>query len=199
MKGQKLIIGVRHVDEKELNEVNALLFQRRPLNVGLELPEDYLQREERGIGTSFFGDINSYLINVGISVLYLESSAAWDTHQTIDIARAVLECRVREGDLRKKLNKINEDLAKNSQYTAPELLHQLKFFRERYKKALDIVAGIYSMEEITELWNSSNAKREAHVFYRIFNDKPEIVVIGDGHARKLKDSLAEYDYIRLYL
>ena len=199
MKGQKLIIGARHVDEKELNDINALILQRQPSKVGLELPEDHLQREEHKIGAYFFSDINSYSANLGIKVLYLESPAAWDSHQVIDMAKAVREGRLKESGIQKEMGRINNDLANSSAYTAPERLYQQIFFRERYKKVLGVLADIPALEEITRLWDALNAERESHVLHRICKEKPDIVVIGDAHARKLKGSLPEYQYLRLYL
>jgi len=199
MNGQKLIIGTKHIDEKELNDINALILRHQPSKVGLELPEDHLQREKHGIGTCFFSDINSYLANNGIQAIYLESPAAWDNHHVIDMAKAVREGRLKESDMREEIDRINNNMANSSAYTAPEILYQLIFFRERYKKVLRVLVDIPGLEEITRLWDSSNVERELHVLHRICKDKPDIVIIGDAHARKLKGSLPEYQYLRLYL
>src|SRR3989344_3369371 len=111
MKGQRLIIGVAHVAEEELNQVKNFVSKCSPSNVGLELPEDHKQRKEYGISTFFFSDLDDYLESIKIEVLCLESPVAWNAHHTADIARSVMEGKTKKEDLEMELRRMNSIMA----------------------------------------------------------------------------------------
>lgn len=55
-----------------------------------------------------------------------------------------------------------------------------------------------TLEEIMGLQNALNEKREKHMLKKINEHKPDIIVIGDAHAKKLREKLPEYEFKSYY-
>src|SRR4030042_2281798 len=185
----KVLLGVAHESEEELDRVKNILGQYSPSKAGIELPEDYLEKKMRGIVTLFFDDIVSYFKDAGVDVLPLENSDAYNFHQAIEVAKAVRDGRAQKEDIETALANFAERI---SSFSAPEVLYQCDFFIRRYQTALEILESAPTLEEVIKLWEESNAKREAYVLQKIKMNRPDIAIIGNGHAKKLKHSLSEY-------
>lgn len=192
----KVIIGVEHRDEEELNRVMNEINRYSPSKVGIELPEDYLEREMYGIETFFFGNIASYLRASGVDVIPLENPRLWDYHQAIELAKVVREGRARRENVEKDTAEMKQSI--NNPYMAPEQIYILNHFIKRNETALEILDKNQTSEEFMKLWEDSIAKRDAYVSAKLQTTKVDMVIVGDGHARKLKDIFPEYEYVKLF-
>lgn len=70
---------------------------------------------------------------------------------------------------------------------APEQIYILNHFIKRNETALEILDKNQTSEEFMKLWEDSIAKRDAYVSAKLQTTKVDMVIVGDGHARKLKD------------
>jgi len=192
----KIILGVGHKDEQELHKVKSRIDIYCPSEAGIELPEDYLEKEDVSYTTFFFSDIASYLKDKGAKVIPLEDSAIIDYHYAIEVAKSVWE-----GKIPRKQVEAEEAEVRNTKitpYMSPEMVKDIEFLASRYKNILDILKSTQGLEDVMELWKGSNKKREAYVLEKIRRYMPDMVIIGDGHAKVLKESLPEYGYERSY-
>lgn len=193
----KVLIGVEHKSEEEIDRVNNEISLLSPSKVGIELPEDYQHREMYGIKTFFFSDIASHLRDAGVEVVPLENPDIWNRHHAIELAMAVIKSQVKREDVEMELARIEMTGRKDLSYTAPETLYHLEYFGDKYRTALGMLDRTQSLEGMQELWRDSNKKREVYVLGKIKVCEPDAVVIGDGHARELKEHLPEYEYVTI--
>ncbi len=189
---QKLLVGVAHRDEKELADLLGKLSSHSPTSVALELPEDYLERERYGIETLFFKDIARLYAAAGVGVIGLEDPETFDRGQAIEVAKGVLLGRFTREQLESELSGLRGSI---TPYVPFEQVQVLKHFAERDRDALAILDEAPALEDVMGLFYDSNSRREAHVLRRILEEQPDIVVIGDAHARELKDRLPGYEYV----
>ncbi|MEM7815938.1 MAG: hypothetical protein QXN71_02350 [Candidatus Aenigmatarchaeota archaeon] len=192
----KILLGVGHKSEQELEKVKGRIDIYIPSIAGIELPEDYMEKEDIGYTIFFFSDITSYLKDKGTKVIPLEDSATVDYHYAIEVAKAVYE-----GKITRRQVEIEEAEVRNMKitpYMSPELIRDIEFLVNRYKNILDILNNTKGLEDVMKLWKSSNKKREVHMLEKIKKYMPDLVIIGDGHARELKDNLPEYNYERSF-
>lgn len=191
----KILVGVAHRDDEELAELIGKLSSYSPSSVALEMPEDYLERESYGIETAFFKDIARHYAAAGVKVLGLEDPDAFDRGQAIEAAKAVFVGHLTREQLESELS----DLMRNiTPYIPPERFHVLRHFAERDRNALAILDEGATLEGVMERFYDSNRGREAHVLRRILAEQPDMVIIGDAHARELKDELPCYEYVTFY-
>lgn len=191
----KLLVGVAHRDDEELAALLERFSSYAPSSVALEMPEDYPERESYGIETAFFKDIARHYAAAGVKVLGLEDPDAFDRGQAIEAAKAVLAGQLTRGQLEYELSDLMRDI---TPYIPPERFHVLRHFAERDRNALAILDEEATLEGVMELFHDSNRRREAHVLRRILAEQPDIVIIGDAHARELKDELPGYEYVTFY-
>ena len=192
---EKLLIGVAHKEERELDEVIRWIKEYHPSSVGLELPEDYWERASRGVMTLFFGEIAQYLKEDGIEIILLENPETWDRCHAIELAKAVREGKIGEEDLRVKYNDLKRMV---NPYSPPEMLYSAILFIKRYEMAFDILEKRKSLEEVMELWEECNRERESHMLEKILKEQPDMVIIGGAHAERLKEHLPSYRHVSLY-
>lgn len=198
MTAQNILLGVSHVDEKrELRQAKTIIKYHNPVSVGLELPTDYLQRQEDGIKTLLFSELAAYLVGEGRAVIPLEDKALWDRRQAIELAKAVLEGRIKREDLEEKLYCAKKIIERTSYYTAPELFLGLHPQINKYQTALEILKEAPTLLDILPLWSQSNKQREQKVLNRIIASQPSMVIIGDAHAHNLMSCLSKYRYSAL--
>jgi hypothetical protein len=183
---------VRHAPE-ELSGVIEETLQRHPSKVGLELPEDYLLRQEKyGSKFDFFGDIAASLGKAGVSVVPLESPELWDRHRAIEIARSVREGKLTEDDLNESIRQLKREV--NDEWATPEKVESSGFLLKRRQMAADILAEAPTLEKVKELWSQNNAERESYVAEKISASQPDIAIIGRAHVEQLKDKLSGYTH-----
>ncbi len=191
----KILVGVAHRDDEELAALLERLSSYAPSSVALEMPEDYLERESYGIETSFFKDIARLYAAAGAGVVGLEDPETFDHAQAIEMAKAILVGQLTREQLESELS----DLMRNiTPYIPPERFHVLRHFAARDRSALAILDEAPALEDVMDMFCDSNRRREAHVLRRILAEQPDIVIIGDAHARELKDGLPGYKYVTFY-
>ncbi len=188
----KIIFGVAHDpnDQKELERVKRKIFRYHPSSLGLELPADYREREEKGIRTFFFSDLASYTISHQIEVIALEDPALLDYHLTLEVVKAVREGKVKEEDLHQEL----QELKSNFLFSSPEISAGPKHFKRKYEKAIEILRNNPSLEEVLNSWGESNKNREVYMLDRIRFTLPEMIILGGAHSERLVGKLEEYTY-----
>lgn len=192
----KILMGISHgveqLNEEHLKRVKNEVERISPKKVGLELPEDYLKREENGVKTLFFDELASYIRSKGMEAVFLENPELWNRHHAIENALAVREGKVTQEWLEGKLGRLKERL---NPYTAPELFYGLLLFKERYEQALKILSKAKTLPAMKRIWEKSIEDREKYVLKQIKNNDLDMIVLGDGHANKIKDNLPNYDYV----
>lgn len=192
----KIILGVGHKSEQELEKVKSRIDIYCPSEAGIELPEDYLEKENIGYTTFFFSDIASYLKGKGAKVLPLEDSATVDYHYAIEVAKSVWEGKIPRKQVETEEAEVRS--TKITPYMPPEVVKDIEFLANRYKNILDILRGTSGLEEVMNLWRGSNRKREAYMLEKIKRYMPDMLIIGDGHAKVLKEDMPEYGYERAF-
>lgn len=191
----KIIIGVEHGGKEELGRVIDAIDGYSPKSIAMELPEDYETREMFGMGITFFGDIFSHLKGNGITVIPLESPEIYEDHWPIEYAKAVIEGHIEKRQIDSWL--VDSSIPVTG-FTAQEVAYTRGIFKNRCEKTLEILRDNSNLEQVTALWEESNKRREAHMLKRVQSQSPDVIVVGDGHAVPLKESLPEYQHATFY-
>lgn len=187
---KKVLIGVYHNQENIERTIQAI-HNYNPSSVGLEIPEDYEQKEICNIGFFFFDDIINALRKQSVKIIPLEDSRLRDYFNVVDLTKNIMEGNVNQNEVQEELSfleKINYNYMPPEQSLLPLLL------RSRYKQALKLM-NTYNLKEVISLWNDSNYQRELQMKKNIHGYNPDVNVIGEGHTRLLIKDLPEYEYI----
>jgi len=188
----KLLMGVAHENQEELEAVIREL-NRIPWNtIGLELPDDYKQRRQFGVTTFFFGDLAQHMEKRDVQVIPLENPEEWDDMQAMEIAKAVRDGRWTEEYLVKE---IEQKKSRLNPYAPLELSYLNVYFLTRYEKAYLILKQNPTLDDVLALCMQCYRKREETIVKNIELYHPEIIVIGKGHAQSIKRSLPAYTVI----
>lgn len=191
---QKILIGVEHAKEEELKVVVKEIKFYSPSSLGLELSEDYLEKERYGISFFFFSDLASEFKNTA-KIIPLEQSGLYDYCLALGIAKSVREGKLEE---ERVMAEFKSGEAAINPYVPPEMAAGVLHFITKYKKAIEILDGNKTLEEVLELWRASNEEREKYMLENIRRHRPDTVVMGDAHALKLKGRLPKYKYKAFY-
>ena len=192
---KRVLLGVAHrEDEKGFTTVTNRVGLYLPKSVGLELPEDYLESEKYGFGSYFFGRIATYLRNSGVGVVPLEDSGLLHYHWAIQLAGDVTSRRLTKIGLESQLRAFEKRA--DNQLTQDEA-YNLRLYTQRYRTALQILEHAQTSEQIAQERQAVIDRRENHVLGRIRVTSPDMVIIGNAHAKNLKPSLPEYEYVSI--
>ncbi len=188
----KIIFGVAHDpnDQKEIKRAKRKIFRYKPSSLGLELPANYREWEEKGIRTFFFSDLASYAISHQIEVVALEDPALADYHLTLEVVKVVREGKVNEEDLHQEL----QELKSNFFFSSPEISAGPRRFEKRYARAIEILKNNSSLDEVLKSWDESNKNREVYMLDRIRFTLPKMIILGGAHSERLVGKLEEYTY-----
>ncbi|MDP3733618.1 MAG: hypothetical protein Q8R37_00145 [Nanoarchaeota archaeon] len=189
---KKVLIGVDHIPENVERTVQAI-YNYAPSSVGLELPEDYEEREKLGLTVSFFDDIVCSLREDEIKVVYLENPEAIDYFRSVNLAKLIVEGHVSKEEIHCELLYLKKI---NVAYMSPETIFELIVQKKRYGEALDLVTH-NDLDNIILLWEQTNHRREAHMKKNIKSYNPDVIVIGDAHAQEITTALPDYEYIAI--
>jgi hypothetical protein len=192
----KHIIGVSHSSQAELDAVVIKISQDSPAILGLELPENYLEMRKRGF-SSYFHEMAKKL-EACMKIIPLEDSVLFHVGEQIDRAKAVVaDKRYTRNEVESEYKDLVFELDSfDRKYASPEIISNLEYQIDFLGSVLNIIDTHPTHKAVMELWQGSNLKREEHMLKVIKEENPEIVVIGDGHARVLKNSLPEYQYLK---
>ena len=191
----KLILGVMHRDGEELNKVINMVdsyLNEGLRNIGIELPTDYLNREY-GIRTFFFGDIAEYFRKKGINIIPLENPETWDEYHSLGIVEQVMKNEISKEEIKAYIRE-----TEITPYLPPEEVYYRWILNKRFKKALEVLNKISSLEDLEKLAEFLINEREEKMLEKINEYKPDLILVGDGHAQKIKQKLPEYEYKRGY-
>ena len=190
----KTLVGVLHdeEDKEEIQQVLDLIDDTNAAKVGLEITNQYSETNQC---PPFFDEIHDYAKTNGRKIVPLEHQLAHEKFSAVNAVVTVLEGKVSREDIEFMLDYTTAEL-KKIDLTASRI-RMLEENRKTAKCALKILDKNPSQEEVTKWYAEAEAEREKHMLSRIKRHKPDLVVIGVGHAESLKDSLQEYQYIRL--
>ena len=188
----KVLKGVEHENQEELEEVIQELSRYSWATLGLELPTDYETRRQFGVAAFFFGGLEQYAKKRKARVFPLESPSEYDYMQALEIAKAVRDGRVSEETLVQNIEQVK---TQKSPYVAPEQSYVNNHFLALYEKAHEILTECHSLDTILALCLKSYGKREQTMITNIRKDLPDIVVIGSGHAQNIIGCLPEYTLV----
>ena len=188
----KVLIGVKRYNEKELDWVKEILEKYSPSKVGLGLPKDHLEREMYGVNTALLSDLASHLKEKGVDIVPLEHPKLLDYFHALDYAKAVIDGKIKKEELEANV-KMTEKREKA--YMAPEVLYPIMHFLERDKTALKILAGNQTSEGVQNLWEDSINDRQAYILGRIMVSDVDVVVVPDVFTESIKLSLPDFEYV----
>lgn len=194
---EKTLFGVSHDSKEELSKILNKIKKYSIKLCGLELPKSYLKDKEHGREIKFFEDIDLYLRGRGVKIIYLENTSLFNYIYSIALVKNELIDNTKDIDnFRKKIKyEVEFFESRIDKYKPPEELYFLKYYYKLYKRALKIINNNSPLERIMQLWRAFNEKRELKMLKEIKIHNPDLVIIGDAHARKLKESLLDYKYI----
>ena len=189
-----LLLGVNHYKQDTLEEVIRTIETLHPLNVGLELPQDYKDRAEIGIVDGFFHEIATRLQKQSIQVVPLDDDGLHDFSQSVDLAMNVVKNNIQRNDIERSLSELVI-----GPYSSPERAQVFDHFRTIYGDALKVLDQFnYSRDAINALRESTARKRESNMKSIITATRPEVNAVGDGHARRMRYRLIfRYAYHQL--
>lgn len=186
----KLLIGVAHADEyAELNKVKSLVGS--PLIAGLELPEDYQEKEELGVTVFFFSKLAHYLRKNNAKIVALEKAELVNCFYAVDGARKVLNGSMAMEDLENRLKLLDTCV---NPYAAPKQSYAARLRAQRYWNIVRVLDAVHSLDEVLMIWNELNTRREEYMIKKIQQYQPDMVVVGYAHAHKLAGILKDYNY-----
>jgi len=195
---EKMLWGVAHAIDRpeELKAVMRGILERTPSSVGLELPEDYFDRNPPEYSDPyFFGDIALFSRDNGIKVVPLEDPELWDTSIAITNAYTVVNGHLRRENLERAKEKM-----KHTVEMFPEKRRMVKGFKRQVTKTLQILgkSAYPSIEALMAMKNDYDGKRNKYMTQSTLSKQPDIVIIGDAHAQAIKGALPGYVYADVY-
>ena len=200
---KKILFGIRGQHFQDSDRLCEALRFSPSSNVGLQLPNDYLNRETNGLANYFFIEIASILRTSTQTVIPLEDSKLYDESRGIELAGTINSGLVSRDELRAMYygafhdNCEIEEQSRTGIATVPETVFSTAVFLHRYAVAWDLVWRNTSLDELVKKLRESNACQEAHMLSRIEGEQPDILVVEDAHAIQLKDRLPQYAYVCL--
>jgi len=191
---QKILMGVAHRDEEELALVVDKMREYNPRVIGLELPENYAKRELFKVSSFFFSDLAKIARDENREVIPLESPELFDYIKSVLIAKGVVQKQINRKELEAKVAEYKYQL-KDCHYKPPQIIYRPYLRLTIFQKAIDILNQEQSLEDVLTLWDDNNRRREEYVKKNIDKNQPDLVIIGDGHAKKLREVLPYYKYL----
>jgi hypothetical protein len=193
----KVLLGVLHRDEfVELDKVETEIVRYSPKNVGLELPQNYLELERQDMGVFFFGKLARRLARYGLQVVALDDPKLWDCYHAIRLAE-LTRTNMRKGASFEQELKRHTGFHKNY-WTSQKAIKRAAAFEAPLRvQALQILKRTRSLDGIQKLLKDCNSEREKYMFNKIKAHKPDMVIVGDDHAEALALTLTDYSYVKL--
>ena len=187
----KQLIGVQHVNEEnELENVLAML--DFPRTAGLELPEDYKEKESLGLVLFFFTKLTHCLHKRKVDVIPLENWSLSDRFYSLSYAKRILVGEHTREKLEREIQSLENFI---SPYNPPEILYPAMHRVQRCRDVLSILNSGVTLTDVISKWDDINVQREAYMLGKIMSCKPDVVIIGNMHAKKLHHRLPEYTYL----
>ncbi len=198
----KQLWGIRHTEDT-LQKIIWRINQESLLNIGLEISKESLEEEAV---TNYFKEISRDLMNCGIKVIPLDPYEFEEESFAIYLAMDIIKGEGEWGKSGKEsligvIDKMRFFIKMNDNYFIPqEMIQEIagySYLLRRYEQALNILEKNYSLETLTKMEKKINEKRDQHMLEIIIQEKPELVIVGQGHAVKLKEKLLDYEYVDL--
>jgi hypothetical protein len=189
----KILLGVGHQSDLELVLVKEKVISYRPSSVGIELPQDIIERHAHGLSVYFFSDLAHLSKERGSSFIPLEDGLLYDMSQSLAIARNLLIDRRSMDSLKHYITELQEEI---DPYKSPEQTYAPKKLLKIHTDALRLLAEHENVVRLQTAFSLLNIEREKVMLEQILATNPEMVIIGDGHARELANRLSDYVYIR---
>lgn len=191
----RILLGVRHSeDEKRFTTVTNTVGLYLPKRAGLELPEDYLEDERNGFGAYFFGRLATYLRTSGVDVVPLEDRELFYHYWAVQLAEDVTSRRLTKMGLESQLRAFER---RTGDKLTPNRAYNLRLYTQRYRTALQILEHAQTPEQMAQKRQAAIDRRERHVLGTIKATHPDMVIIGDAHAKNMRPRLAEYEYVSI--
>ncbi len=194
-KAEPIILGVVHCpehEERELQWVADRLANKKPGKVALELPSDFREREKDGVTTFFFGKLVQISEIFDAGVVPLDHPLLVERAQIVSKAMDIIEQGYTEEDIKRDVMRI----AQTSFYAPPENINDEMVRAKVLAHAYLLIRLGESAESLARTWSGLMSRRERTMLKRINKEKPDMVVVGDAHARSLKVQLEEYSYLK---
>ena len=189
------LYGVSH-DVENLDELSQLIRELEYQNfqsASLELPDDYLELREQNMGIFFFGVIGKYLEEKGTKIFSLDPPELMDEVYTLIDSIAIKKGEYDISEVNSELRVAKKKVDDN--FVAPEVRFRYKRILRRNPRILELTQNGLRVEELESMLMSVHKKRDEVMLERINEINPELVVVGLGHAREIKNKLTNYEYI----
>lgn len=113
------------------------------------------------------------------------------------MALCIVEGRIERKDLEEQLAqwRLLRLKAETNPYAAPELIPLCNYQIKKYEDILKLLEN--PPEKVKEMWEECTKRVNENMLKNIRKYKPDIVVIGDGHASEIRKSLREYQYVNV--
>jgi hypothetical protein len=198
---RKTLLGLAFRKE-EPKWVRGRIRELLPSVVGVQIGENYEEREQKGIYPRHIIQIVRYLRGRGIEIVPLQDEELLQKNMPLVYAKNVLEGYPRE--------KLEEELAYKEVWLAkyddpdnptrdfmdPSGAYEDRYYIEIFRSALEILDRVTTLDDFMKLWDESNTRLQAGMLERINAKEPQLVVMGAGHADKLKNQLPDYEYVK---
>ncbi len=188
--------------------------QGRDLSVGLELPGNYYTehrlKAKRTIPIPLFGDISSYARSLGIETIPLDSYSLWQSQAALRIATDEQDGGSMLKDLKSTYRGLTRDFVIGAISPlswpiifAPSILAKFEYERTflagRIKEAEGIIERLAGADidvdaELERRADEITDARVEHMKRRIWEKRPDIVLVMDRHARMLAPRAPAYTY-----
>lgn len=193
--GEKALIGVHHSDDPdELKAVMKTLKALRPKTAALELPESYLQESGAGLRSPFFSELALNAKRYGCEIIPVDSGRLMANEDGIGYAISV----VRKGgglpDVVRERDEIKASMEAFGPRTDPIVVGPLLKRYDTLDKAALALQKTTTEAELAAMLAENRRIREEHMMEAIAETRPDVIVVGDGHARRMAERLPVYGY-----
>ncbi len=195
---KKLLIGVPHSTDEEINVLESYIRRRNVSKVGLELCSDYEEKMRLGAdGYSY--QLAGRLEKLGIEVIPLDDRKYVDGALTLGY---FLRLCAKDPESEKIKEKIDAFYWQRDHALHVRRIKESHFESQYWNTFL---SGLYALLEeyttpadIAIRFRDVQYNRESFMLERILDTSPEIVVLGSCHIDYLEDCLYQYSSTRLF-
>lgn len=194
---RRLLIGVTHFYERQdvENVLSCLRENEQPLRVGIELPDDYKEREDLRIGFPTFTKLVHYFIRtIGPTIIPLDETKLSDERFCTKAALGIIKNETQKKFYEEKTG-LEQHLAGMIGYAAPESTLTLVHYIKRFRRVAELIEET-NQDQLQKRFDDLVKASDKVMIERIIKHDPEIVVVGGAHARNIITSLPRYRYLQ---
>jgi hypothetical protein len=206
MKQSKLLIGIVHgsprqpLDKKWIkqceSELEGVRLSKPDLKVGLELPEDYLEREKQGMKVLVFSEIAGFCRKNGIAVFPLnDPDVKRQMHALIGAKNMLKKGVFTETVLREELMSLRDSL----RYSPPEMFAEKEYWMDLYQRALAILLELRDtssdaaiLKQLRNKFDITVDTMDQYAIEIIQRYNLDVIIVGVSHTVRLLSALPDY-------